>query len=231
MPNNERREAAKSLEGAPLSKRLSYFWYYYKWHIIAVVFLLASAIALYRVASRIDHEALNVVITDDYGEQVDTQLLTQRYSAATDSPRAVNYDLTMALNTSEQLQITLVNEQKLTAMNSAGHLDVLLAPEAVFDKYASRGLFCSLDNLLPADMADSLLSDGKIVSGRLDSTIDSNGITGHGDGLVLAGIRLSGSELVSQAGIEVEEICIGIPVSSVRKEDATAFLQIFLDSY
>lgn len=230
MPNSERREAAKYLKGAPLSKKISYFWYYYKWHTIAIVFLIASAIAVYWVSSQIDHDAMNVVITDYYGEQIDTELLTQRYSAAADSPRAINYDLTMALNTSERLQITLVNEQKLTAMNSAGHLDVLLAPEAVFAKYASRGLFYSLDELLPADVIDNLLSDNRIVSGQLDSTIDSKGITGHDDGLVFAGIRLSKSGLASQAGIEVEDVCIGIPASSVRKEDAGVFLRIFLDS-
>lgn len=229
MSKDERQKYTESPADTPLFKKLSYIWYYYKWHIMVIVFLITAAISLYIVTSRIDHDALNVVITDHYGEKIDTDLLTERYSAAADPPRSVAYDITMALNTSEALQITLVNKQKLIAMNSAGHLDVLLAPEAVFKEYTSRGLFYSLDNLLPADMIDDLLSNSRIVSGQLDSVINAKGITGHEDGLVLAGIRISGFRLISEAGIEVEDACIGIPVSSVRKEDAVIFLQSFLD--
>lgn len=228
MSKDDRRRYLQSLRGV---QRISYFWYYYKWHALAVIFVLASAVSLYVLASRIDQNALNVVITDDYSAGIDTELLTECFSAAAGAPRTAEYDITMALNTSEQLQITLVNGQKLTAMNSARHLDVLLAPEAVFEKYASRGLFYSLDGLLPEHTVERLSVDGKIVSGQLDSALNPEGITGHENGRVLAGIRISDAPLVSQAGIEVEDLCIGVPASSVRKEDALIFLQMFLEPY
>ncbi|MDF2611303.1 MAG: hypothetical protein K0R92_2777 [Lachnospiraceae bacterium] len=78
-------------------------------------------------------------------------------------------------------QYALANEQKLTTLIATGEIDVVIAPETLFKKYADTGLFVKLSDQLSTEMcsyfADSFYyakPEGTVVDGAYGVYIDDS---------------------------------------------------------
>lgn len=224
MLRDEQKEQAAKLKNRSFKEKLSYFWTYNKGPVIAVIVIALFAIGIWQTSEKFDRNALQVVITDHTGEDIQTEALTSLYEATSDDPGTINYNTGLWL-VSDNYEATVAYVQKLVAMLNANSIDVFIAPESVFEQYGEQGMFTDLNTLLTTDELTGLNNNNRIYyAGGTETDTDGNAASS----LVAAGIRLNDSQLLADAGIQVENACIGIPATAAHPEDALRFLGIFI---
>lgn len=232
MLRDEQKEQAAKLKDRPFKEKLDYFWTYYKFPVIAAICIILFAIGIWQTTEKYDRDALRIIIADDHGTDMQTETLTSLYEAASDTPATVNFDNSLLLD-SGYTETAVAYTQKLIAMLNSNGIDVFIAPESVFEQYGSQGMFSDLSTLLSEDELTELESSGNIFYAELDDTnyTDETADADTADTektIITAGIRLNGSQSLADAGIQVDNPCIGIPASAAHPEEALHFLSIFL---
>lgn len=231
MLRDEQKEQAAKLKDRPFKEKLSYFWTYNKGPVIIVIFIILFAIGIWQTTEKYDKNALRIIIADHYGDDIRTETLTSLYEAASDTPAALDFDSTLFLSAGYS-ETAVAYTQKLYAMLSSNGIDVFIAPESVFEQYGSQGMFSDLSTLLSEEQLKKLTDNDDIfyveLEGDEDTEETENSTATAENTVVTAGIRLEGSQLLTDAGIEVENPCIGIPASAAHPEEALRFLSIFL---
>lgn len=151
----EIREAQKkALSTMSARKKLAYFWEYYKIHtlaaiaIIAIVFSLVKQfvtnkdIGLYAVlvdAITTDSNfGLNEIWSEEFKEY--TQIDPDKYE--------VSIDTSISISENADVQYSLVNQQKLFAMLTAGSISAFIADTETFETYAQNDTFYDIEPLL-----------------------------------------------------------------------------------
>ena len=229
MLRDEQKEQAAKLKDRPFKEKLDYFWTYYKVPVIAAIFIILFAIGIWQTTEKYDRDALRIIIADDHGTDMQTETLSSLYEAASDTPTTVNFDNSLLLD-SGYTETAVAYTQKLIAMLNSNGIDVFIAPESVFKQYGAQGMFSDLSTLLSEDELAELESSGNIFYAELDDadkTEDAD-VADTEKLIIMAGIRLNGSQLLAEAGIQVDNPCIGIPASAAHPEEALHFLSIFL---
>lgn len=222
MLRDEQKEQAAKLKNRSFKEKLSYFWTYNKGPVIAVIVIALFAIGIWQTSEKFDRNALQIVITDHTGEDIQTETLTSLYEATSDDPGSINFNTGLWL-VSDNYEATVAYVQKLVAMLNANSIDVFIAPESVFEQYGEQGMFTDLNTVLTTDELTGLNNNNRIYYAEVTDT-DADDTRS----LVAAGIRLNDSQLLADAGIQVENACIGIPATAAHPEAALRFLSIFV---
>jgi len=143
----EEREALK--HGTPKEK-LSYFVYYYKWHVIITVF------AIIAVASFI-HEALTRKESAFFACMLNTVVLTSaeeysgefaEYAQIDTEEYDVTFDTSLYINPTGMDESTVAGSQKFIAYLAAAEMDVMVTDAGSITTYANQEDFMPLDRLL-----------------------------------------------------------------------------------
>lgn len=227
MLRDEQKEQAAKLKDRPFKEKLSYFWTYHKGPVIAAIVIIIFAVGIFQTSGSYDRNALQVIITDHMGGDIQTEALTSLYESSSDDSGAINFNTGLWL-TSDNYEATAAYVQKLIAMLNANGIDIFIAPESVFEQYGRQGMFTDLNTLLSEDDMAQLDTNSRIFYTELDSILTETDETNTDDTTIAAGLRLNDSQLLADAGIQVDAPCIGIPATAAHPEEALRFLHIFL---
>ncbi len=158
---DEIRLQQQKLEKQPFSKKMEYYWHYYKVHAI-VIFCLAFMFG----------SILHTIITQK--EIVLSIAYINAFPNVDDETLTSDFESALGLNTKKQ-QITLDSayyiddestspyattySQKFSTRAMAGELDVVLADAKNFDFYGNQGFFQNLETILPSNLLKKYKDD------------------------------------------------------------------------
>lgn len=222
MLRDEQKAQAAKLKNEPLHKRIGYFLYYNKLAIAAVLIAIALLFWIVRSIASFSTNNLYVMITDQQGDGLNTDFLTSTWmdQCKADAYEALPVlyidDLELADTTLNN--ITVEDLQKVLALFNAKTMDVLIAPEAVFQNYGNEGMFQSLSDLLTKEEFDTLSDQNRLLYAAVKETGQS----------IPVGLRISDVPLTGASGLCIDEACIGLPIKQEHQEDALRYLKLFL---
>ena len=149
----EEREALKN--GTPKEK-LSYFWYYYKWHVIGGITVIAVIISLiHTYVTRKDIGFYAVMLnstatenTEAYSQEVAEALGidTEKYDLL--------FDTTMYVDFNNMDDSTVASSQKMMVYIAAGEFDIVVTDTASIEHYSYTDTFYDLRDLLSAEQLE-----------------------------------------------------------------------------
>ncbi len=146
---DEFKEEREALKHAPLKQKLSYFVYYYKWHVVIGILALALAVTFaVQIATRKD-TGLYVCLLNA-AEPYDTSAYVDAFAsyAGVDlDTYALLFDSTMTIG-DELDQETVMSAQRLSVYIAAGDLDVMVADMATMESQANNQYFSDLRTIL-----------------------------------------------------------------------------------
>ncbi len=146
---DEFKEERAEIKNRSFKEKCSYFWDYYKWHVIG------GAIGLFVVVSLI-HTILSQKDTAFYAAflNIGQSLFSEEYknefasSIGIDTSKETVYFDIMPLELSVMDDATVATAQKIMVYVSAGDLDVIIADKAATDHYSYLGTMMDLRDFL-----------------------------------------------------------------------------------
>lgn len=158
---DEFKEERAALKNQPLKKRLSYFWTYYKWHVLGGV--LGLAVLIYVISEIVTNkeEALFVILVNSNPWDREQELASSFMEYADIDPNTYQVTFNSSLYLTELGGQDSMNTRELIMVYSAtGDLDVAIMDAPTFEGYAYSEIFFNLSAVLPNEMLSSL--EGKI---------------------------------------------------------------------
>lgn len=153
---DEFKNEREALKNGTLKDKLNYFWYYYKWHVIGILFALIVIVTLVYQIATAKEDAFKAVI-------LNANLLTEDGSYAEDFAEYAGIDLNENnIFFDPSLYITddimdadaYASIQKLTAYTMSEEVDIMITDAHSFRKYAHNELFCDLRNILSEEQLE-----------------------------------------------------------------------------
>lgn len=204
------------LKEMTMKKRCSYFWDYYRYHVIGACLILVLMGTVIREVANQSTILLNVVISEMINERTDVTELEQQLTQLVKSEAEENETIriyTYPFNNieSSSSDLTQVYLEKFVAQVAISELDVFILEENDFSYFYEQGLFKPLDELLQEvegiDSSDYLLAE---------------------DDHVYA-IRLEGNKLLEAKGIETKNKVVTVLGNSLRQEESADLILALLN--
>lgn len=204
------------LKEMTVKKRCSYFWDYYRYHVIGACLILVLMGTVIREVANQSTILLNVVISEMINERTDVTELEQQLTQLVKSEAEENETIriyTYPFNNieSSSSDLTQVYLEKFVAQVAISELDVFILEENDFSYFYEQGLFKPLDELLQEvegiDSSDYLLAE---------------------DDHVYA-IRLEGNKLLEAKGIETKNKVVTVLSNSLRQEESADLILALLN--
>ena len=205
-----------NLKEMTMKKRCSYFWDYYRYHVIGACLILVLMGTVIREVANQSTILLNVVISEMINERTDVTELEQQLTQLVKSEAEENETIriyTYPFNNieSSSSDLTQVYLEKFVAQVAISELDVFILEENDFSYFYEQGLFKPLDELLQEvegiDSSDYLLAE---------------------DDHVYA-IRLEGNKLLEAKGIETKNKVVTVLSNSLRQEESADLILALLN--
>lgn len=143
---DEVKEQQNKLKGKTFKEKLNYFWYYYRIHTAAAIFLIAVGALFIKDAVTAKDNAFSATLLNSYGSnkqdafQADfaeyAGIDTTSYNCYIDNSSTINYE-TMS-------QMDMAVSQRIAAMTQTGGIDVMVSDLEPFGNYANGMLFTDL---------------------------------------------------------------------------------------
>lgn len=204
------------LKEMTMKQRFSYFWDYYRYHVIGACLILVLMGTVIREVANQSTILLNVVISEMINERTDVTELEQQLTQLVKSEAEENETIriyTYPFNNieSSSSDLTQVYLEKFVAQVAISELDVFILEENDFSYFYEQGLFKPLDELLQEvegiDSSDYLLAE---------------------DDHVYA-IRLEGNKLLEAKGIETKNKVVTVLSNSLRQEESADLILALLN--
>ena len=204
------------LKEMTMKKRCSYFWDYYRYHVIGAFLILVLMGTVIREVANQSTILLNVVISEMINERTDVTELEQQLTQLVKSEAEENETIriyTYPFNNieSSSSDLTQVYLEKFVAQVAISELDVFILEENDFSYFYEQGLFKPLDELLQEvegiDSSDYLLAE---------------------DDHVYA-IRLEGNKLLEAKGIETKNKVVTVLSNSLIQEESADLILALLN--
>ena len=149
---DEFKEEREALKNAGFKKKVSYFFYYYKWHVIAAVLIVAGICSIaYEMLTSKENAFYAVMLNateletaadfnQDFYEYADLDL--EDYD--------VYFDTSIRISTDSDIidDVTMTSTQKLAVYLAAGELDVMVTDSDSIRQYANSSVFYDLREIL-----------------------------------------------------------------------------------
>ena len=155
----EERQALK--EGTPKQK-LAYFWYYYKWHVIIALVVIAMVISfIEQLADRKEPAFYTVLLNASLLDQT----TSEQPAFITDFAEKEGIDLNtsdITFDTSIRIvedsmdETSITSSQKLMVYVAANELDSMITDYDSFQKYANSSMFYDLRDILTEEQVQAL---------------------------------------------------------------------------
>lgn len=150
---DEFKEERAALKNGTPKEKLSYFWDYYKWHVIVTVAVIIAAISMINSILNQKENALYVTIINgmELAPAAEYPAAFAEYAGIDTGTYDVLFDTSMRINMNSLEQDTIASTQKLTTYLAAGQLDAFVSDEDIINQYAYNDTFCDLREILTAE--------------------------------------------------------------------------------
>ena len=204
------------LKEMTMKKRCSYFWDYYRYHVIGAFLILVLMGTVIQEVANQSTILLNVVISEMINERTDVTELEQQLTQIVKSEAEENETIRIYAYPFNNIEssfsdLTQVYLEKFVAQVAISELDVFILEENDFSYFYEQGLFKPLDELLQEvegmDSSDYLLADEDHVYA----------------------IRLDGNKLLEDKGIETKNKVVTVLSNSLRQEESADLILALLN--
>ncbi len=200
----------KKMKNQPISKKLSYFWEYYRLHVLIVVSLFF--LILFFTESILSKKdcALHIVWVNSFLPDTASLPLQdlEEHLGIDPSTEEILIDSSLYI-TDSMPQFRMSSEQKLLSMTAAGDLDLIICDEELFITLAGEGYFHDLSSL-PGVEPSGALSGSILLADVKDDSFSEE---------VPVGICIADGNYA------------GIPVTSERIDNAVSCLNYFANYF
>jgi hypothetical protein len=205
-------------------EKLEYFNTYYKYKTIAIIAATVFVIYfLYTVLTPKPETVLYSAVINYAISEEQATIIQEEFGDYLDiNPDKENIliDTSFYLGTSGDFnQVTMTNEEKLQVYLFGSDIDIIIAPESSFSKYASFDYFEKLSDQLPTDLIS------KLADSFYYSTTDENPTN------TPYGIYLDNAKIYDNSGKRIERPILGIVVNSEHKSNAVEFVRYIFSLY
>ncbi len=222
-----RQERLKLLEGKPTGYKVRYYVYYYKWYVAALIAVIAlSGSVIHSIRTHKD-PALGVAIVNGAYE-ADYERIEKEFEEyiQVDDKHEVQIDSEFYLSADGSGAYDMQAEEKLFMTIATGQIDVLIAPESVFKRFADVGYVADIGNVLTEDEIKSL--DGIFIGHVADDSVaavDDENTPRHEE---RSGINISQLPLIIREGWypdAKEPVYLGFVLDGNNDENAVIFYE------
>lgn len=177
QPRKELTEKEK-LKDMKFSDKLNYLWEYYKIHAAAAIAVIAlvSYIIYQVVTPDVKPQFYAAIINSAVNPDTMIQYKTDFAEYLQLDPKRQSVDLNDTFYFSTDNQYVSEMQQVLTTYMAAGQVDVIIAPESVFQSFADNGIMAKLSDELPTDVYSSLTDNFYISATAEDPEKNAYGI-------------------------------------------------------
>jgi hypothetical protein len=222
--NRDSKSEKQKLKEMSFSEKISYLKTYYLTKTIVIIAIIGFVGYLgYSILSPKAENVLYTAIINYALTETEAAKLEEDFTNLLEldpEKETVLFDASFYLGLNGDVsEYTLSSEQKLTTYLFAGEIDVLIAPEADFKKYAGFGYLSKLTDELPTDLCTQLADS------FFYSTTEDNPASGA------YGIYLEGAKLYDSNGKAIENPVIGIVVNSENKQNAVELIRYLYQMY
>lgn len=140
----------QKLNDQPFSKKMEYFWHYYKVHIIVTVFLAFMFGSILHTMITQKETVLSIAYINAF-PNIDDEIFIddfETYLGLNLKKQQVILDSTYYIDDESTSPYAATYSQKFSTNAMAGSLDVVLADTANFDFYGNQGFFQDLSTIL-----------------------------------------------------------------------------------
>lgn len=151
-----REQRQKVFQNEGFKGKLNYIAYYYKWHAIAIVFVLAMICAMiYSQVTKKDI-ALQVIYINGFPNVESTDFMAdfQKTTGINEAKEETLLDDSLYINLDSPGNYDEQNVETLYAKCSAGLVDVCVVDESYFMKMAEGGFFLDLSSVLSEEQME-----------------------------------------------------------------------------
>lgn len=144
----------QKLDDQPFSKKLDYFWDYYKIHTIVIVFLACMFGSILHSIITQKETVLSIAYINAFPNVEDEVFIEdfESYLNLNLKKQQVVLDSTYYIDDTSTSPYAATYSQKFSTNAMAGKLDVVLADTTNFDFYGNQGFFQDLNAILPSDV-------------------------------------------------------------------------------
>ncbi len=214
QPRKEQTEREK-LKDMPFRKKIEYLSEYYKFH--ALVTVVAIILIAYTANTILNPPSSTRFYAAMISSPVDQKLLAEYTSGFEKylnlNPKKEKIELSNNYNFSMKDSLSMDLEQALITRVSAKQVDVIIAPESYFKKYASAGSFLKLSDQLPTDIYSSLTDQFYIT--HTDEDKDQTAY----------GIYMNNTELYKNITKNSDPFVLGIVANSKHVDNSIEFVR------
>ena len=246
---DEFREEREALKNGTFKEKLSYFWCYYKWHVIVPLIIIACLTSfIYEIVTRKDIALYSTfincyVISEDEGASYtnefahSTGIDTETYEIMLDTSMMMNLD-------SPTDETTYNTVQKMSVYIAAGEIDTLACGSTVFEYYSYSDFLMDLREVYSEEQLAVLSPylyyiDGKVLK---DKTVANDNLEEYllpypdpmdpasmTDPIPVGVVLTDATEQFYDNFIFSEETSVmGIACTSTRPETSAAFIEYVL---
>lgn len=203
-------------------EKVQYFKDYYLKFVIAGALILAFIIwFLYSIfkpkpETMLTVTLINSTMTDEASEALSSQLSS--YLDINTDREEIFIDTSLFLDDENPSEATMASEQKMVAYAFSGELDIIIAQEDVFERYAKQGYFINLAEALPSNLY-SQFNDTFYMTRAENDTED-----------IPYGISIAGYERFENLESYIQNPVIGIMANTKHKSNAVDTIQWFTET-
>ncbi len=214
QPRKEQTEKEK-LREMVFKDKVTYIWEYYKFHIIGVAAMIALiAYFIYGLLNpTIQPQFYAAIINNRVSDDVLDNAASEFADRLDLNLKRENIEFNTTFYYELNGQYTFTMQQALTTYISAKEIDVVIAPETYFQKYAYYDTFAKLSDELPTDIYSSLTDQFYLTDTEEDATQSDYGI------------YLSDTKLFKDVTDETDPYVLGIVINAPHIENTVEFVR------
>jgi hypothetical protein len=191
-------------------EKISYIWEYYHLHIIGTIVAIALIVSFVNniLSKKTDILTINVYgnINTEKVDQLQNKIKTKILKDSNNS-NVVNIQSTVH---TKDIQIESAFIQKLSALVTSGSLDIMIASESDFNKYAKQGMFKNLDS---KTLREINATQGNLL--KVKSKRDKKE--------QVYGIKINNPNKLKEMGYDCTDKIVSIIVSAKNRKNAIKF--------
>lgn len=149
MMDEFKEERAKIKNGTPKEK-LTYFWCYYKWHVIVGILAVIFVITVIRDVTNSKDTAFFAAMLNSLSLKQESTFAQDfaKYAGIDLNEQEVHMDGTMTITESATDESSVASSQRMMVYTASGELDVLVGGADIFPGYANGDMLYDLRELL-----------------------------------------------------------------------------------
>ena len=220
-------KAAPLLKKAGIDeKKAKNFFFYYKYHIIAVIVaIIAIVFTVKGCVERVDPDFQVAFIGEiNYNE---TELLKATIKA--DIPEIIEPGFDGAfISDSAMADQQYAMQTKTIILFAAGDIDIFILDKANFETYAKQGAFANLDEIAPMLGVDMEKNKDYVVKLEVTDEESTGKAADKPEEKHLYGIDISQSTVLKESGVLAKEMVAAISIRCEQQDKAVKVLQLFM---